>query len=142
MRARPLRLLAICALCGPVVAQDTRAEPQPFDACGVLIAGAGCTLIEAAGGRYVVPDAGDFAFGEAVRVVGTLDPECLTICEADGCIRGAVVYDPALLPCGTAIPDLPADLVSGLCTAASGAIAGLAAGGVWLGRRRGRALGG
>lgn len=88
-----------------------------FDACGTLIRSeAGCTLFSGGGGQYVLPDYGGFRVGDAVRVVGTLDEACVTICpDADGCIRGAVVYDPAVLPCGTPI-DVAFDPCSGLST--------------------------
>ncbi len=86
-----------------------------FDACGTLIRSeAGCTLFSGGGGQFVLADYGGFRVGDAVRVVGTLDPACVTICpDADGCIRGAVVYDPAVLPCGTPI-DVAFDPCSGL----------------------------
>jgi hypothetical protein len=94
-----------------------------FDECGVLTPGSGCILVDTGSGRYIVTDAGRFAFGDEVRVVGTLDPACTSICpEADGCIRGAELYDPDFYPCGQAIPSFPADLVSGICTSASAGI--------------------
>ncbi len=97
---------------------------QEIDACGVLTQGGGCVLFEGSGGKYVVAgDTGDFKFGDAVRVVGTLDPNCTTICsDADGCIRGATLYDPARLPCGTKLPNFPADILTNACTAASAAL--------------------
>lgn len=91
-----------------------------FDECGVLTPGSGCILVDTGGGRYIITEAGRFGFGDEVRVVGTLDPACTSICpEADGCIRGAELYDPDFYPCGQAIPSFPADLVSGICTSAS-----------------------
>lgn len=114
-------------------AQTTQPGLQPIDACGVLVRGTECVLFEGGGGRYVLSNAGDYRVGDLVRVVGTVDPDCITICqEGDGCIRGAVVYDPTVYPCGTPIPSLPGDLVTGLCTATSGALAGLAVGGLCL----------
>lgn len=116
--------------------------PQEIDACGVFVRGNGCVLFEGGGGLYVVADPGDFAFGEPVRIVGTVDPDCLTICpEADGCIRGAVAYDPAVLPCGTPIADFPGDLLTGICSAAGTAVTGLTLFGMWLARPgRGRGV--
>ena len=91
-----------------------------FDACGVLVNGPGCVLFEGGGGSYVLADAGNFAFGDTVRVVGTLNPNCITLCpEADGCISGAEVVDPAVFPCGTPLPSFPQDIFTGVCPAAA-----------------------
>lgn len=112
---------------------------QEIDACGVLMQGTGgCTVFQGGEGAYVLADVpGGFAFGDAVRVVGTIDTNCNSICtEVDGCIRGAEVYDPLVYPCGQAIPSFPADIISGACTGLSGALAGGAVLGLWLTRRR------
>jgi hypothetical protein len=99
---------------------------QPIDACGTLVQGAGCVLFDGGGGRYVIVARGNFHFGDSVRVVGTVDPQCVTICpDADGCIRGAELYDPAVFPCGTALPNFPADIISGVCSSLSAALLAL-----------------
>jgi hypothetical protein len=104
--------------CGQDAGQEPDTEPRPFDECGVLMQVGNCVLFAGAGGNYYLPDAGDYRVGDAVRVVGTLYPNCSTICtEADGCISGAAVYDPAVFPCGTDLPNFPGDLLAGLCTA-------------------------
>jgi len=116
--------------------QSGQAALSPVDECGVLVQGESCVLFEGGGGRYVVPDTGHFRVGDAVRVVGTLDPNCVTICkDADGCIRGGTLYDPALFPCGTRVPQFPQDLVTGTCTAASAALLTLTLAGLWYTRR-------
>ncbi len=85
-----------------------------IDACGILVRDGNCVLFDGGGGRYVLSDYGDFTVGDPVRVVGTIDENCITICNtADGCIRGAIVYDPAVLPCGTPV-SVPFDPCSGL----------------------------
>lgn len=103
--------------------QTTDPNTTEIDACGVLVQSARCVLFEGGGGNYVLSDYGGFKAGDAVRVVGTVDTNCTSICsEADGCVRGAVVYDPTVLPCGTALPSFPGDLVTSACTAASAAL--------------------
>lgn len=108
-------------------AQGTTSGPTEIDACGTLAQGAGCVVFEAAGGRYILSDYYGFRAGDFVRVVGTADPSCITICDdADGCVRGAVVYDATQLPCGTALPNLGADLCAGASAALLGSgVAGL-----------------
>lgn len=131
---------ALVLLAAPVgaLADSANADGmQAIDACGVLVQGAGCVLFEGGGGTYVVVNVDDFQFGDAVRVVGTVDPECVTICpEADGCIRGAAVYDPAVFPCGTDLPNLPADIVTDACTMASGVLVAGTVAGLMLARPR------
>lgn len=114
-------------------------ELQPIDDCGVLVNGGGCVLFEGAGGSYVlVADLEGYRFGDSVRVVGTINPYCNNICaaETDGCIQGATVYDPAVYPCGTEIPSLAEDLISGACAAASGALIMICVCGMWMTRTR------
>jgi hypothetical protein len=95
----------------------------PFDECGVLSNTSGCIVVETGSGSYIVTDPGRFDFGDPVRVVGTLDPACTSICpETDGCIRGAELYDPEVYPCGQPIPSFPGDLVSSACITASTSI--------------------
>jgi hypothetical protein len=121
-------------------AQQATTAPTPIDACGTLVQGDDCVLFAGGGGKYVLADYGQFRVGDAVRVVGTIDPNCQTICGgADGCIRGAVVYDPAVLPCGTPIANGPADIITNVCSAVGAAAPAAAAAGMWLTRaRRGR----
>ncbi len=104
-----------------------------FDECGTLVQGAECVLFEGGGGRYFLSDYGRYRAGDAVRVVGGLDTNCTTICtEADGCIRGATVYDPAVYPCGTALPNFPADIISGVCDSVGAGLLGATALGLWF----------
>jgi len=136
---RRLALTGMAILLGayPASAQEDGGGMQEFDACGVLLAGAGCALFEGGGGTYVVVNTGDFQFGDTVRVVGTLDPDCITICpEADGCIRGAELYDPAVFPCGTSLPSFPEDIITGVCSTVSTGLLTLTLAGTWLTRRR------
>lgn len=120
---RSLTVLLITLIAGGAGAQTTQPGTTEIDACGVLVQSSRCVLFEGGGGNYVLSDYGGFKAGDAVRVVGTVDTNCITICpEADGCIRGAVVYDPARLPCGTDLPSFPGDLVTSACTAASAAL--------------------
>ena len=110
---------------------------QPFDACGTLTQGNGCILFEGGGGTFVLPDAGGFEFGDLVRVVGTRDPECVTICpESDGCIRGAAVYDPTVYPCGTTLPNFPDDIITNACSSLGTALPAAALVGLWFTSRR------
>ncbi len=136
---RWIAILPILALASAAAAQTDPNAPQLIDECGTLVEGNGCVLFEGAGGRFVVVGSGSsrFQFGDAVRVVGTVDPKCVTICpDADGCIRGAELYDPAVLPCGTALPNFPADIVTGVCSSLSAALLTLTVVGLRATRRR------
>ena len=126
-------VLASCAAHAAAQAPDDHA----FDACGTLARGASCVVFEGGGGSYYLADYGGYQVGDRVRVVGTLNESCITICEEiDGCISGAVVYDATQLPCGSAIPSLKDDLAGSLCSTAGLGLLGAAAGGVlFLGRR-------
>jgi hypothetical protein len=90
-----------------------------IDACGYLVQGRNCVLFDGGGGLYSLSDYGSFRLGDYIRVIGTIDENCRTICEddADGCIRGAVVYNPEINPCGEPIPSFPYD---GCAAAAAG----------------------
>ena len=108
-------ILAVTSAAAPAMAQLSD-EPD-FDACGTLVRGAECVLFEGGGGRYVLSDYAGFKIGDAVRVIGTLDEACITICqEGDGCIRGAEVFSPAVFPCGTPV-SVEFDPCSGLSSA-------------------------
>jgi len=124
---------SVCmSVCAPGRAQTTQPAME-IDACGVLVRGAECIVFEAGGLRYFLSDYGGYQVGDSVRVVGFVNPDCLTICQdVDACISGATVYDPDVLPCGTPLPDFPGDL----CTAAAGALASAIAAGLYFTRRR------
>ncbi|MBK8915470.1 MAG: hypothetical protein IPM64_12900 [Phycisphaerales bacterium] len=114
--------IGICALSthSAALAQSGGAD---FDACGVLVRGTECTLFETGGARYlVVGDFSRFRVGDSVRVVGKLNPQCVTICsEGDGCIGDAEVFNPELFPCGTPI-QVPFDPCSGISLSAAAAL--------------------
>ncbi len=119
MRTRltiPLNGLIIAASAAAPASAQLSDEPD-FDACGVLVQGVECVLFQGGGGSYVLSDYANFKIGDVVRVIGTLDEACITICqEGDGCIRGAEVFDPAVFPCGTPV-SVEFDPCSGLSTA-------------------------
>jgi hypothetical protein len=122
-------------------AQGQTPQPTSFDIdeCGVLVQEGGCALFSGGGGKFVVVDTGRFGFGDSVRVVGTVDTNCTTICStADGCIRGATLYDPAILPCGTALPNFPGDIVTGACSSLGTTLLVATVTGLWLSRRSSR----
>lgn len=123
--ARMIGLVLACSLCAVALGQTDNAEPNlpagPFDACGTLVSTGDCVLFNGGGGMFYVADTGRFRVGDSVRVVGTLNPNCTTICaDADGCISGAVLYDPAVLPCGTPV-NTPFDPCSGVSLGLLGA---------------------
>ncbi len=136
MDFRSFAIFVALGLASRAAAQaDPNGAAQSIDACGVLSRSGNCVVFEGAGGTWYIPDTGNFEVGDAVRVTGLADPGCVTICTlADGCIRGAVVYDPVTLPCGTPLPNFPADI----CTGVAGSLAGLAVTGLWLSRHRSR----
>lgn len=140
--ARPLLVLVALALPAAALAQSTTSNE--IDACGILVHSGGCVIFEGGGGRLVIaPQAAEgFAFGDAVRAVGTVDPNCVAICDdIDGCIRGAVLYDPAVFPCGARLPNFPGDIVTNACTAATAALFTLTVVGLTAARgRRARVL--
>lgn len=124
--------------------QTSQPSNSDFDACGTLVISGGCLVFRGGGGDYYLADYGRYAAGDSVRVIGTLNPDCVTICsELDGCIQGAITYDPSVYPCGSSIPSLADDLVPALtdaaCTAASGVLAGTGIVGMMLARPRRRA---
>ena len=134
MRTRlaiPLNVLIIAAATAAPASAQLSDEPD-FDACGVLVQGAECVLFTGGGGSYVLSDYANFKIGDLVRVIGTLDEACITICqEGDGCIRGAEVFDPAVFPCGT-----PVRVEFDPCGGLSTALLPLGLMGMWFGRRR------
>ncbi len=129
-------IVCVGLLAAGAYGQADQTEPSLIDECGTLVQGNGCVLFEGAGGKYVVPDAGRFDFGDSVRIVGTLDPSCITICkDSDGCIRGAELYDPATFPCGVSLPNFPEDIVTNACASASTGLLTIALAGIWYTRR-------
>ncbi|MGE0482301.1 MAG: hypothetical protein AB7Q17_17725 [Phycisphaerae bacterium] len=110
---------------------------QPIDACGTLARVGNCVVFQGGGGTFALAEFEDFTVGDAVRVTGTIDPACVTICtDVDGCIRGATLYDPALVPCGQPIPSFPEDVISDTCSSISGALTAITALGLWFTRPR------
>lgn len=135
--ARVFAISILIAATTSALGQTTQPSTREIDACGVLVQGSRCVLFEGGGGKYVLSDYGHFKAGDAVRVVGTVDTNCTTLCsEADGCVRGAVVYDPAVLPCGTKLPNFPGDLATGLCSAASATLLTVTLVGLRVSRRK------
>ncbi|MBW7905833.1 MAG: hypothetical protein LC135_11415 [Phycisphaerae bacterium] len=115
--SRPRALATALLTLGPIAAAAAQTAAGPIDDCGQLVQGATCVLVEVGGGRYVLTDFYGYRVGDAVRVVGEIDPDCITICaDADGCIRGAVLYDPAQFPCGQPLPNLAADICTGVAS--------------------------
>ena len=109
--------LLMTLTCASLALAQSDSEEPDFDACGTLVRVENCVLFEGGGGKYVLSDYEGYQVGEAVRVIGFLDESCITICgdTADGCIRGAVVYDPTVFPCGTPV-QIPFDPCSALST--------------------------
>jgi hypothetical protein len=129
LRKRSILTAAISALFAPAAIEQVTNDPngpsgpQEIDACGTLVQMGPCVVFEGGGGSYVLADYGRFRIGDAVRVIGTADPDCITICpDADGCIRGAVLYDPAIWPCGTPIPSVGEDLLPAITESACSAL--------------------
>jgi hypothetical protein len=128
----------LAAFCPLAAAQDGNGvTPGEIDACGLLVSKGGCVLFEGGGGSLFLSDYGDFRAGDVVRVIGTVNPNCTTICEeADGCIADAQVYNPLVFPCGTDIPSFPGDIIGDLCTSLSGALTATMLIGLWFARPR------
>lgn len=124
-RSRVARIVAaILALLPAAQTATAQSSSTDFDECGTLVRKGGCVVFQGAG-DYTLSDYGRFNAGDFVRVTGTLDEDCPSICDnVDGCIRGAVVYDALIVPCGTSIPT-PSSALGDLCTASSGILAGL-----------------
>ena len=58
------------------------AQAGGFDGCGTLIRGIECTLFAAdAGGVYFVGNTAPYSVGDRIHVSGTIDPDCVTICQ-------------------------------------------------------------
>lgn len=90
--------------------------------CGELVEGVTCTLLEDDKGFvFAIEELGDFEVGDRVYVQGTLDTNCVSICqEIDGCIRDNTIRDGAEGDCDAAGP--PAcEIASLLLTLLTGA---------------------
>ncbi len=67
-----------------------------FDGCGRLVQGVECILFQSVNGNvFVLDNLGGFTVGDAVRVVGCVDPLCNTPCQQGGCIHNVLIE-----PCG------------------------------------------
>jgi hypothetical protein len=133
VRAATILLCAMSLHVQGLAQTNPPAQAGPIDACGVLVQGAECVLLEVSGGRYVLADYGRYRVGDEVRVIGTINPNCVTICnEGDGCIAGAVLYDPNVFPCGSGPVVPPFDP----CAAISAGLTMALAGGLLLAPRR------
>ncbi len=70
-------------------------ESQNINSCGTLVQGTECVLFQADNdGGLWFGDFGDYAVGDNVLIVGTLDPDCVNIClEGDGCVNVETITD-------------------------------------------------
>ena len=119
-----LALICCCLFAGTTLAQDADFSAE-FDQCGELVQGANCVLFSGGGGRFYLSDYGSFRVGDSLRVVGAASTDCATFCdEIEGCITVASLHDPAVLPCGTPIPNLPADITAAAFDGCTAALAG------------------
>lgn len=134
MPARIATALLFTFLSAAIAPAQNDGEPpvtEEIDECGVIVRGQSCFLLEVAGGRFYVADYGGYQEGDTVHVTGTVDRSCITICgDADGCIRGAVLYNPTVFPCGEPIPDPQIDICGSAASGLAGAL-GLA---LWFSR--------
>jgi hypothetical protein len=103
-----LAALGLCpALAGPAAAQS-------YDQCGRIVQGITCPLLflDDQGALWLLDDYGSFGLDDLVRVSGTAEPGCITICnQGNGCIFGntigpcgplgtAYCFCPTVAPCG------------------------------------------
>ena len=81
-----------------------------FSGCGTLFQGVECVLFRADDGSvYILDNLGSFVAGDRVRVVGTLDPVCLSICQqGNGCIQGNTITAGQTVCPGGPVPICPA----------------------------------
>ncbi len=79
---------ALALAAASLFVQPAEARGTPFDGCGTIVMGVTCPrMFQAdAGGTWVLSTYGSFVVGDRVRVVGNLDPSCITICQQGGCI--------------------------------------------------------
>lgn len=86
-RTRRKLIAGLVALAG---AAATAHGQSNFESCGTLVAGAECVLFQADadGSLYVLANRGLFVVADRVRVIGRLDPACLSTCQqGHGCIE-------------------------------------------------------
>lgn len=115
------RLTLIVAIAGFVAAANAQDSIDPdFDECGTIVRGTNCILFDGGGGLYYLTDFYGYQVGDEIRVVGTLMPDCTTICaDADGCIADAIVYDPDVYPCSRDVGEDPTTIITDACTTLS-----------------------
>jgi hypothetical protein len=102
-RSRWRNALASAAFLVLGLASSREARAQtPFDGCGTIVPGITCPRLFSAdsGGLWLLDDFGAFQVGDYVRVVGTADPGCFTICQQGGCINGNTIGLCAVCACG------------------------------------------
>ena len=90
-------------LCCTLLTASARAQGQPFNQCGTIEAGVTCPKLFRADDQTLwlldVSLTG-IQVGRRVRVVGTADPSCITVCgQGNGCVIGS-----GLLPCVPLMP--------------------------------------
>jgi hypothetical protein len=98
------RLLGPSLLATFLLATAGAAHAQtPFDGCGTIVPGVTCPkLFQAdAGGLWVLSTYGSFVVGDVVRVTGTADPSCITLCQQGGCILNNSIQACAVCACTT-----------------------------------------
>lgn len=111
-------LLTSLALCLGGLAPAQTAGTFDYDMCGTIVQGVTCPLLfeDTNGLLWVVDDTGPFGIGDVVRVIGTADPGCISICnQGNGCIFSNTIgaCGPiatsycfcAIGPCGNDDPD-------------------------------------
>jgi len=88
---RPIEEVGDLGLDALQVAHPTAS--RSFRGCGVLVGGAECVLFRAdIGGLCVLANLGSFGPGARVRVSGTVNPNCATICQqAEVCGEGNTI---------------------------------------------------
>ncbi len=66
----------------------------PFDECGFIVPGVTCPLMfeDTMGSLWLLDNVGAFQLGDNVRVIGTADLGCITICnQGNGCIHNNTI---------------------------------------------------
>jgi hypothetical protein len=85
-----------------------------FSACGTLVQAGMCLLFEAdTSGTYLLDQTGGFVAGDRVEVSGTLNPNCINVCQpGNGCITVATV-----VACGASFSSCGLIVQRGSCVA-------------------------
>ena len=107
---RRLQTLSLLAAAAVLSFSNTASAQIAYDECGQFIQGTNCILFADGNGRewLLDIDVSGQPLGVDLRVTGTADPLCVTIClQGNGCINGA-----AITTCGGPPPVLP-DFCSG-----------------------------